>query len=814
MKVIQKIRKYRRTQKKKWKRYIEKKILCPLVYKWNCRKPVQDNKIIFMEVRLPKLSNSFQLLYDELVGNYDFNIHCHFLRTGYAKGEAYRHRCLDFARDLATAKYVIYDEGTDVAGCIKMRKETKILQTWHGCGAFKRFGFSTAEFIFGDTAKNMKKYPAYADYDCVTVSSPEVVWAYAEAMGKKDNPACIKPIGVSRTDIFYDENFIDQARKKFQKLFSSSIGKKVILYAPTFRGRSNRAETPDMLNVKMFYEHLSEEYVLVFKHHPIVRKKPSIPEEYVDFAIDLSDLMDIEELLCVADICISDYSSLVFEYSLFEKPIVFFAYDLNNYFDWRGFYYDYEELAPGPICESNIEIIDFIQHIEERFDKKRVQEFRKKFMSSCDGHSTERIMKTFFGEELSKYQRDIPIKGEFHKIPTSEKYFSDIQNRIFSLKKIKEKVEKSYNTACARLPKENKILLIKDEKTEGDIFKILKERLLSSSKYEVVEIDTFSIDNATSVAFEMATSKLIICAGEPEILRMVHVRNDSMVIQVVPEIIPLYKKKSESLLVKSGYNQDEMDIVPYKVKYDGILTSYEVGEALGDYSYSVKERAEVLNIGNLYTDVLFDEEYVKKAKARLLDICPLAKNKKIILFLCKYRVVKGKQIMPDLVKLHEYLHKDYFCLQETWDVEKNKKSVPKDYLSGFAVSPRKAVEKARKETENEIPYFSIMELIACADFVIGDYRPEVFSALVMNKPLFLWAPDFDTFINKEDLLLDYKQLMPDAFCYTEEELIDKILEPSDRKIEYISKFKDQWLHGCDGNVSNRLVEWIQDNISR
>ncbi len=92
-----------------------------------------------------------------------------------------------------------------------------------------------------------------------------------------------------------------------------------------------------MLNVKMFYEHLSEEYVLVFKHHPIVRKKPSIPEEYVDFAIDLSDLMDIEELLCVADICISDYSSLVFEYSLFEKPIVFFAYDLNNYFDWRGF---------------------------------------------------------------------------------------------------------------------------------------------------------------------------------------------------------------------------------------------------------------------------------------------------------------------------------------------------------------------------------------------------------------------------------------------------------------------------------------------
>ena len=208
------------------KMYLIRRVYYPCVYKRACRKPIQENKIVFMEVRLAGLSNSYQLLYDELVQNYDFDIHCHFLRTGFAKKGENRSRVVDFLRDMATAKYVVYDEGSPAVGSVKKRKGTKILQTWHGCGAFKRFGFSTANYIFGDKLKDMKRFPAYADYDYVTVSSPEVVWAYVEAMNKEKNPECVKPVGLSRTDVFFDQKYIDSAYEKLYELLPAAKDKK------------------------------------------------------------------------------------------------------------------------------------------------------------------------------------------------------------------------------------------------------------------------------------------------------------------------------------------------------------------------------------------------------------------------------------------------------------------------------------------------------------------------------------------------------------------------------------------------------------
>ena len=112
--------------------------------------------------------------------------------------------------------------------------------------------------------------------------------------------------------------------------------------------------------------------------------------------------MQIDDLLCVSDICISDYSSLVFEYSLFERPMIFFAYDKAEYDDWRGFYYDYDEMTPGPICTENEEMIDYIQNLDTRFNKQEIADFHYKFMRSCDGHATERILEMVMGKPIAK----------------------------------------------------------------------------------------------------------------------------------------------------------------------------------------------------------------------------------------------------------------------------------------------------------------------------------------------------------------------------------------------------------------------------
>lgn len=389
----------KRIRNKCYKHYTLK-ILYPSIYKKNAKKPVDEKKVVFIELRQPEISNSFRVLYDDLKENYNFDIHEHFLRTTFVSRKENLQRCKDMIADIADAKYVFLNEASNVVSSVPLREDTVLTQLWHGCGAFKKFGMSTAELIFGENRKNMLRYPFNKNYTYVTVSSPEVIWAYEEAMNIKPEENIIRAVGSSRTDVFFDQQYIQKAYDKLHELLPQSKNKKVILYAPTFRGRVAKAKSPDCFDVEQFRDAFSDEYVLVYKHHPLVRKRPEIPETCKDFAVDFTDTMSIDELICVSDICISDYSSLVFEYSLFERPMIFYAYDLDEYFDWRGFYYDYFELAPGPICKTNEEMVDYIKNIDSRFEKDKVVSFKEKFMKSCDGHATERIKEMVFGKQL------------------------------------------------------------------------------------------------------------------------------------------------------------------------------------------------------------------------------------------------------------------------------------------------------------------------------------------------------------------------------------------------------------------------------
>ena len=364
----------------------------PHLYQKAAASPVEENKIVFIEVRFPEITDSFRLLYDELKKDSRYTVKEHYLLNFTAGLPEYRRRVLAMVKDVATAKYIFINDASTAVAAIPLRKETKLIQVWHACGAFKKFGLSTADLLFGDDAKEQARHPNYRNQTLVTVSSPEVCWAYEEAMGIPKESGVVQPLGISRTDVFYDTEFLEKARQRVDAVFPAASGKKIILYAPTFRGRVKQAVSPDKLDIRAFKKQLGSEYVLLVKHHPFVQHPPVIPEDCRDFALDVTKLLEIDELLSAADICISDYSSLVFEYSLFEKPMIFFAYDLEEYFDWRGFYYDYNELAPGLIAKTNEEMLSYIKDIDNRFDKKAVQDFRYKFMRSCDGNATKRIL--------------------------------------------------------------------------------------------------------------------------------------------------------------------------------------------------------------------------------------------------------------------------------------------------------------------------------------------------------------------------------------------------------------------------------------
>ena len=368
------------------------RIVFPLGYKHYIKgKKIKRKKAVFVEVRFDEITDSFRLVYDRMKAD-GFDVHEQFIENIKPGKWGYIKRCLRMLEDISDAHYVFLNDACNVTSCIPLRKGTKIYQLWHACGAFKKFGMSTAELIFGDNRKTLEKYPNYGNLSYVTVSSPEVIWAYEEAMNLKDTKTQVVATGVSRTDVFYDQHFIEQSKAAVYSVCPAAENKKIILYAPTFRGRVAKAESPDCLDIPAMKRALGDEYVLLIKHHPFVKQPPVVPEDCADFAMDVTKSLEIDQLLCVSDVCISDYSSLIFEYSLFERPMIFFAYDLDDYFDWRGFYYNYDELTPGPVVKETEEIIDYIRHLDARFDQAQVQAFKEKFMSSCDGHATDRIM--------------------------------------------------------------------------------------------------------------------------------------------------------------------------------------------------------------------------------------------------------------------------------------------------------------------------------------------------------------------------------------------------------------------------------------
>ncbi|MCR4842962.1 MAG: CDP-glycerol glycerophosphotransferase family protein [Eubacterium sp.] len=380
-------------------KFMTLKVLYPHIYKKEAKKKVDEKKVIFVVYRRNTLPDSMKLLYDRLEKSGKFNIKIHYMSKLNLRLKQQYKVTSEFIRDYATAKYLFLDEANQEQACVNKRPETKVVQLWHGCGAFKKFGFSTADKIFGNDSKTQAKYPAYSNFSLVTVSSPEVIWAYEEAMGLEGQDV-VKAVGNSRTDVFYDEKYISDAKERVLEACPQANGKKIILYAPTFRGRVQKAYGPDRLDYDRLYEELGDEYVIIIKHHPFVSRLPEIPDKYNNtFVTDVTRTGDISDLICAADICISDYSSLVFEYSLLERPLLFFAYDLDTYFDWRGFYYNYHEMAPGPIVTNTEDIIDYIVNIDTNFDHKRLQDFRYKFMRSCDGHATERIL-DYVGIEL------------------------------------------------------------------------------------------------------------------------------------------------------------------------------------------------------------------------------------------------------------------------------------------------------------------------------------------------------------------------------------------------------------------------------
>ena len=275
---------------------------------------------------------------------------------------------------LSKQEIVFVDDYCPIFKFINLSKKTKLVQLWHAGVGFKSVGYSR----FGFSGP----YPytsCHRKYDYAVVGAEALVPVYSEVFGiSKDK---ILPYGLPRLDNFFDNNN-DNIKEKIYKLYPNLKEKNIILFAPTFRGSGQKeAYYPyENINLDMVANLCKEKnYIFALKMHPFVRSRIEIPKEYTEYIVDLSDYPDINELYYITDILITDYSSNIYEFSLFNKPIIFYTFDLDYYQIINKVHRPIKEYAPGKICMKFEDVIKTIEN--EDFQTEKLQKFREENFS-------------------------------------------------------------------------------------------------------------------------------------------------------------------------------------------------------------------------------------------------------------------------------------------------------------------------------------------------------------------------------------------------------------------------------------------------
>lgn len=755
----------------------------PHTYREAAKEPVDENKIVFVEIRHPRVTNSFEVIFDELANKYDYTIHTHFLLNSNTVRTDYAKRVLNAVQDIATAKYVFLNEGSNAISAIPLRPETKVIQLWHGCGAFKKFGFSTADLIFGANRKEQLRHPFNKNYSLVTVSSPEVVWAYKEAMNLPEDSEIVQPTGSSRTDVFYDEEFISKAYENVYEQIPQAKGKKVILYAPTFRGRVAKATTPDMLSIKMFYENFSDEYVLLFKHHPVVKNIPEIDREYSDFAFDVTNTLSIEDLLCVSDICISDYSSLVFEYSLFEKPLIFFAYDLEEYFDWRGFYYDYFELAPGLIAKTNFEMIDYIKHIDERFDRQAIKDFRNKFMRSCDGKATQRILDYAF-ENLEAHRKPCEKFEHFYTVPKVESSTLPYFKKIQAIKEQNEYAAPIYEEEIKKDIQKGSIVAF-DIHSKEIIY------LLNKAKVSGLEIINGG-ESLESVTKKIALANYILIDQPNTFIDSLNLREETKVILIPDDAFLLGAFGKVTKEFRSGLRKEQYALAPLCKNVSSVVCA---SEAVAEfYKKALGGETETKVLGNLMSDALLDRHYKVSILDEFYKAHPEFEGRRIISYFGNDRETDTF----DFHLLYEYVNKGFIILKhyDSYIVDEEADSGEEafDYYGDTILDV----------TETMTPY----EMLIISDIALGGFSSTLYSFMVTGKPVVVYSENLKNETAAFESFIDVKENCPSPICTNADEVIKTILNFKKYDYTKYNELKEKYLNMCDGKSTERLIEAI------
>lgn len=304
---------------------------------------------------------------------------------------------LPYLRALARAEFWIDNQSYPLK--LTKRPGTTYLQTWHG-SALKRMGFDEPGWKLKSRAEQAEQQRTLDRFDHFLIRSEHDVRTLAKAFRLSEKT--LLRVGYPRNDELVRARDLHGAAER--PPLAAELGipadKKVLLYAPTFRQHGQRRFSLPF-DVERFAERFGDEYVLLVRAHYL--NHVVLPPSVRGRVIDVSAHHDVTPVLALADALITDYSSVMFDYALLDRPMLFFTYDYEEYVhEGRGTYFDLLERAPGPVVRTEDELHALLAASTLEEQSVKYASARERFVADFGeydkGTAARRIVDEFFSE--------------------------------------------------------------------------------------------------------------------------------------------------------------------------------------------------------------------------------------------------------------------------------------------------------------------------------------------------------------------------------------------------------------------------------
>ncbi len=302
---------------------------------------------------------------------------------------------IEYAYYIARCKYFVFN--VHQPGFMRKRDEQVFLETWHGT-PLKRLAFDMDDNFSSTPGYKKKIFKQAKQWDYLVADNQYSADIFRSCFRFDGN---MLMYGYPRNDILHAPNR-DELARQIRKKVGIPEGKKTILYAPTFRDDeyygTGQYKFQLKLDLPTMKRELGDDYVIILRTHYYIADKVDVTG-MGDFVVNLSKYDDIAEIYLISDICITDYSSVFFDYANLRRPILYYTYDLDKYRGMlRGFYFNMEEEVPGPMLFTTEEVADAVKNIDKINEKykEKYDAFYDKFCYLDKGNASEQICNEVF----------------------------------------------------------------------------------------------------------------------------------------------------------------------------------------------------------------------------------------------------------------------------------------------------------------------------------------------------------------------------------------------------------------------------------